>query len=169
MFAAALFGGAVSGAAVGSMTKGVVVVGSKIGQKITATAATGRMSAVLEGTKRIIMMPFLEGAETGAINLGRQSFKRLKVDWEHIFSGHKAGGSRVMAGSPKTLFPDYMSENAIKRAVRMAYTKGKRVGTQFSPDGGEIIIIQGRAGALKIRIYFNRTLNLITIAFPIFD
>jgi len=151
----------------GGITTGAVVSGGatlagSLGSKFRVAANSGRISAFFKVLGERMMTPFLPGCQTGAICL--PSFKKLTVEWEHIFSGHVVGGSRVAEGSSKTLFPSHMSERAIKRAVELAFGTGKKVGRQL-----DTLIIEGRAAGLNIRIYYNSATRTIETAFPIFD
>ncbi|WP_141731386.1 EndoU domain-containing protein [Oligoflexus tunisiensis] len=148
------------------LTGGVVSGGGAVALKDGAKAvyrSVGSFSRVLKLTKQLIMKPMLPGGQTGAINISLPSFKKVKVEWGHIFSGHMAGGSRIAEGTAKTLFPDYMSQKAVQKAVEEAFRNAKRVGTQ-----GDRLILVGKGGGLSIKLYYNSVEKVVETAFPIF-
>ncbi|MCC5918798.1 MAG: hypothetical protein JJU02_15870, partial [Cryomorphaceae bacterium] len=52
------------------------------------------------------------------------SHKKIKIDKEHILSGHKTGGSRVSMN--KDLFPSYMTEKQVIGDIKFAYRSVKK-------------------------------------------
>ena len=94
-----------------------------------------------------------------SINL--PAWRTIKIDIDHIASGHMSGGSRV--SSLKTLFPSHMTKGQIEKVVREAYRHGEKISAQ-----GEKVLVRGEAGGLKIEMWVNRTTKTIETAYPIF-
>ena len=93
-----------------------------------------------------------------AVNL--PAWKNVGIDTEHIMAGHTASGA-MSAG--RTLFPDYMSQRGIERAVRGAYQYGKRIETQ-----GDRVLVRGQAEGLTIDMWVNTVTEMIETAYPVF-
>jgi hypothetical protein len=99
---------------------------------------------------------------TKAVNL--PAWRKLAVDWDHIFSGHLPGGSRVSIG--KDLFHN-MSETEVKAAVKNAYNTGKRMETQIDPSGTVRVRVRGYGGGYTIDMWVNLTDRVIDTAHPV--
>jgi hypothetical protein len=82
---------------------------------------------------------------------------------QHIASSHVAGGSRIGAGSAKTLFPSGMSEGQIERTIREAYKYGEKIETQ-----GNRVLVRGQSGGLTIDMWVNKSSRTIETAYPKF-
>jgi RHS repeat-associated protein len=87
------------------------------------------------------------------------AYKDVKIDMDHIKSGHTEGGNRV---SPrKDLFPKSMSDKAIESAIREAYKNGSKLATQ-----GERVLVEGKSGSLTIQMWVNKATQTIETAWP---
>jgi Pretoxin HINT domain/Bacterial EndoU nuclease len=84
------------------------------------------------------------------------SWKKIKIDIDHIASGHMKGGSRVSPS--KDLFPENMTKSQVEKTVREAYRNGQRVETQ-----GDRVRVQGN----NIEMWVNTRTNTIETAYPI--
>lgn len=93
-----------------------------------------------------------------SINL--PSWKKIKIDIEHIASGHMKGGSRV--SDIKDLFPEYMTKKQIENNVRQAYRYGKRLKTQ-----GSRAKIVGEYGGITIEMWVDLDKKIIESAWPL--
>jgi hypothetical protein len=88
------------------------------------------------------------------------SWRRTRIDMDHIGSGHMIGGSRV---SPKKdLFPASWSIDQVENAIRQAYRGAKRIRTQ-----GDRVLVQGEACGRKIEMWVNTKEGVIETAYPI--
>ena len=97
-----------------------------------------------------------------AINL--PSWRRVGVDMEEVVSGHMAGGSRLGVNSTKDLFPEWMSQSAVKKEILDAYRYGSAVKTQ-----GDRIKIIGPSTSMagkQIVMWLNKSTKQIETAFP---
>jgi len=91
-------------------------------------------------------------------------WKRVKIDIDHIASGHIYGGSRV---SPrKDLFPEYMTKGDVEKAVRDAYRHGERVRTQ---DDRILVRGQDSVSRLTIEMWVNVKTRTLETAYPIWE
>ena len=81
---------------------------------------------------------------TKPVNL--PSYKKIKMDMNHILSGHGSGGSRLNPGNKKTVFPEGYTTSQIRRAVLNAYKGGKRIKTQ-----GDSVLVRGSSGSLRLK------------------
>lgn len=104
--------------------------------------------------------PNSRGAAPQRVNL--PSWRRIRIDMNHIASGHMPGGSRV-PGSRKSLFPAWMTRTQIERAVRQAYRNGSRVQSQ----GTERVIVRGDYDGMTIEIIVNVDTKMIETAYPV--
>jgi hypothetical protein len=94
--------------------------------------------------------------------VNRASWRKVKIDIEEITSGHTSGGSRVMPGSNKDLFPDQMSDEAILKAVQQAYRDSEIIRSKC-----EYLLLQGKSkSGLTIRMYYNKITKWIETAWP---
>jgi hypothetical protein len=94
-----------------------------------------------------------------------KSFKKLKVDWDHIFSGHMAGGSRT---SPiKSLFPKGWTKLDVEKAIKEGYKNAKRVYTQTDINGIVRVKLIGEFNGVKIEYWLNITENILESAYPV--
>jgi RHS repeat-associated protein len=76
---------------------------------------------------------------TSASNLGRvprpkpvnlPSWKKIKVDWDEVKSGHMVGGSRIAHGKKGDVFSESMTEGDVEKAMMEAYANAKKLDTQ---------------------------------------
>ena len=88
------------------------------------------------------------------------SWKKVRIDIDHISSGHLSGGWRI-PGSKKTLFPEYLSKDQIEKIVRHAYKNGKKVQSQL-----ERVVVEGEYQGIKVRIHLNTENKIIESAYP---
>lgn len=106
---------------------------------------------------------------TKPVNL--PAWEKLTVDIEHITSGHKAGGSRLVssekAGKGKNVFPEWMTDKQILSAVKEAYGNAKKIKTQ-NIDGETIVKLVGESQGMKIEMYVNLTQKKLTTIYPLF-
>jgi len=90
------------------------------------------------------------------------SWKKLEKNWDEVFSGHVQGGDRIASGKTGDVFPDNMSKNEIKNAVKEAYESSKVVKTQ-----GDRVKIQGTYDGNKtIEMWVNKTDKVLETAYP---
>ncbi len=89
--------------------------------------------------------------------------KKIKVDMEHICSGHQKGGARAAQSKQKSTFPPRYSEAEIKKSVVQAYKRGKPIGRQ-----GDRIIVRGASNdKLTIDMWVNTKTKTIETAYPL--
>jgi len=100
-------------------------------------------------------------SRTKPVNL--PAWRRVTIDMEEVTSGHMQGGSRLMPGSRKDLFPNHMNAQQVERAIRDAYRHAERVRTQ-----GERVLIRGTSPktGLRIEMWVNTQTNTIDTAYP---
>lgn len=79
--------------------------------------------------------------------LNLPAWGKVTVDLEHILSGHTATGSRAIQSGQKDLFPEWMTEAHIAKAIETAYMDSKRVGTLQDTK----VLLRGYADGLLIR------------------
>jgi hypothetical protein len=92
---------------------------------------------------------------------------KIIVDWTHIFERHMEGGPLAGVGG-RTYFPGVMNAKAVMSAVRAAYQSSTKIGIQWdSVAQEERVLLEGQGGGYIIRMWFNKTLNLIETAFPV--
>lgn len=89
------------------------------------------------------------------------SLKKLKMDMDHIASGHMPGGSRNPDGK-KTVFWGLTLEQ-VRRAIQEAYNNSSRIMTQ-----GERILLEGYSETYGkiIEIWVNVVEKIIETAYP---
>jgi|GEM_PF-2494613 len=98
-----------------------------------------------------------------SVNLPR--WRSIRISMTHVRSTHMPGGPQ--AGAGKTLFPAWMSEAQVARAIRQAYRGGKRIGTQ-SGSTATRVLVEGQAYRLTLQMWVNITTKTIETAFPKF-
>ena len=127
-------------------------------------------------------LPYFESAnqsqERGALIAGATGFltgrprlkpvslpawRTIRIDMQHVASGHIAGGARIGLGSAKSLFPANMSESQIERTIREAYKYGEKIDTQ-----GDRVLVRGQSGGLTIEMWVNKSSRTIETAYPKF-
>ncbi|MCH1625330.1 EndoU domain-containing protein [Fredinandcohnia sp. SECRCQ15] len=91
------------------------------------------------------------------------SYKKVKIDMEHIMSGHSRAGGRATQSGMKDLFPSNMNQKQIENAIRNAYRNGKRVKTQ-----GDRVKVHGKSGGMRIEMWVNTKTKVIETAYPMF-
>ena len=100
-------------------------------------------------------------------NRGRPKSANLpkvkEIKMEHILSGHKRGGTRLVPGNNKTLFPEWMSPKQIEKAIREAYKNGKRMETQ----GTQVRVRGISSDGTVIDIWIDTGTGIIEGAWPI--
>lgn len=89
------------------------------------------------------------------------AWKKVKVDMEHIKSGHTATGSRAVQSGQKDLFPKDWSEKKIEGSIRQAYRYGQKKLTQ-----GDRIFVEGTGGGRKIQMWVNKATKTVESAWP---
>ena len=116
-----------------------------------------RAQQTLSGVKKAINLP---------------AWEKLTVDIEHILSGHKAGGSRLVNsirdGKGKDVFPERMTDKQILSSIKEAYGNAKKIGTQDTQEGKIIELIGHSKDGMKIKMYINTTTKTLDTAFPQF-
>jgi hypothetical protein len=117
------------------------------------------MAAMLRGGGKRSGAP----GRTKPVNL--PSLKQLKIDMDHIRSGHMKGGHRLQPGANKDVFPETMSDKQVEAAVREAYQNGQRIKTQSDLNSTRVLV-EGTSGGLTIRIWVNLTDLKIETAWP---
>ena len=96
------------------------------------------------------------------------SFKKVKIDMEHILSGHSAGGNR--GGPNKDRFPKGLTAELIRKAIEQAYKNAEKAGEMKITwsDGVEMVrqLFKGKWDGGVIYFWFNYTTNTIETAWP---
>lgn len=92
------------------------------------------------------------------------SWKNIKIDMDHIVSGHTKGGDRERVSGKKSVFPENMPPEQIERLVREAYRYGKRIKTQEAEETR--VKVQGEADGILIEMYVNLDTKTIVTAYP---
>lgn len=87
------------------------------------------------------------------------SAKRIKINMDHIMSGHGFDGKR--GGPGKDRFPKWATAATIERIIREAYKYGERVKTQ-----GDRVFIRGPWGNRLIEMWVNTVEKTIESAWP---
>ena len=87
------------------------------------------------------------------------SAKGVRIDMDHIVSGHLAGGKR--ASPMKSLFPEGWTPKDVERAVRSAYKNAKTLSTQ-----GNRVLVSGICDRLRIEMWVNKLTRTIETAYP---
>ena len=87
------------------------------------------------------------------------SAKGVRIDMDHIVSGHLAGGKR--ASPMKSLFPEGWTPKDVERAVRSAYKNAKTLSTQ-----GNRVLVAGICDRLRIEMWVNKLTRTIETAYP---
>tara|TARA_R110000868_G_scaffold241497_3_gene497022 strand:- start:833575 stop:834096 length:522 start_codon:yes stop_codon:yes gene_type:complete len=151
--------------------------GLVIGDHLSTISGTALLEGVVYTTERVPVYNLsIPGSPTYYVgehgvwvhNSGpcKPSFRKLKVDWDHIFSRHTANGDVFKMSGIKSAFPKSWSERTIKHAVKDAYKNGERVQTQVLPSGQQMIRLRGRAFGKEIEIWYNQTLKTLNTAYP---
>lgn len=91
------------------------------------------------------------------------SAKKVKIEMEHIASGHMQGGSRANQSKIKTTFPVHMKEKDVERAIKQAYKRGKLIHRQENKVKIRGVSDDGQ----KIEIWVNVKTGTIDTAYPI--
>ncbi|MGI8554869.1 MAG: hypothetical protein ACR2LT_00715 [Pyrinomonadaceae bacterium] len=106
-----------------------------------------------------------------AINLPKWEKLTFKLDPDgsiHFLSGHKKDGNRltnsIRDGGRKTVFPEWMNDDQIIKAVKEAYNSSKKVETQLV-DGEKRIRLIGQSNDLKIEMWVNLTTETLESAY----
>jgi RHS repeat-associated protein len=129
--------------------------GNVVGAAIPFATGVGKFARHLDDVNRGVSL----ASDVGRHPAWLPSFKKVDVDWKHVFSGHMEGGARVTRD--KTLFPVNWSEKKVMSAVQEAYTKSTLVKTQ-----GDRVLLEGKSGDQVIRIWYNKKDKLIETAYP---
>ncbi|WP_198524665.1 RHS repeat-associated core domain-containing protein [Paenibacillus phocaensis] len=90
------------------------------------------------------------------------SYKSIKIDIDHIISGHTKGGARAKQSKLKDLFPDNMSKSQIEKAIQNAYSKSKKIQTQ-----GDRVLVRGESNGITIEMWVNTKTKTIETAYPV--
>jgi hypothetical protein len=88
------------------------------------------------------------------------SAKKIRINMDHITSGHMKGGSRLSPG--KSLFPEGWSHRQVERAIMNAYKTAKRTQTQESR-----LLVRGTSNGVTIDIWINVVTKTIETAYPV--
>jgi len=140
--AATIFGGVAGGSAIGGAAKGTIALGQTIGKSISIGAATGRLSALLEGTRRVVMLPLLAGSETGAININGSKWKfgafKSMTKWENQMA--KRGWTRQSIEEALTLGERFPAVNLVN--------KGNGAARFVHPVTGQSVVIDTVTGEI---------------------
>lgn len=88
------------------------------------------------------------------------AWKTIKIDIDHIVSGHTSGGSRAMQSQIKDVFPDNWTEKQIETAILEAYRFGSRVQTQGNR-------VRGYGNNRYIEMWVNLETKQIEMVYPI--
>lgn len=91
-------------------------------------------------------------------------WKKVKIDMEHVVSGHTKDGWRVMKGSKKDLFPDGMDAKQIEKAVRQAY---KNVSEKVATQGDRVLVRGATDDGMQIEMWINTATKSIETAYPV--
>ena len=83
---------------------------------------------------------------------------------DEVISGHMVGGSRLLPGHAKTLFPEGLTAAQVRRLIKDAYRTAKRIGTQ----GTDRVLVQGQAGGMTIEMWVNTATKTIETAYPVY-
>ncbi len=128
--------------------------------------ASGRIDGIGVNAATI-NIPAGPGSGKNIINLLRPksislpSLRKIKIDLDHIISGHTLGGSR--ASSIKTLFGQNLSPKQIERMIKTAYSNAKKIKTQ-----GNRVKLRGTASdGTSIEIWLNKVTKTIETAYPL--
>ena len=90
-------------------------------------------------------------------------WKKLDVDWEHIFNRHMHGGKDVQKGSKKDLFPDNWTKDQVCKAVRDAYEHCEKIETQ-----GTRVRVRGKTkDGKQIEMWVNTEDCKVETAYPL--
>jgi hypothetical protein len=90
------------------------------------------------------------------------SAKKVKVDMEHVKSGHMEGGSRLTQSGKKTVFPSNWTEKQVERAILNAYKNGQKLQSQ-----GERVLVRGKSNGVTIEMWVNKTTKIIETAYTV--
>ncbi len=89
--------------------------------------------------------------------------RKITVNMPHVKSGHMMGGSRLMPGSRKDVFPSRMTESQVERAIKQAYETCSRIETQ-----DHRIKVRGTSeDGLTIDMWVNTQTKQIETAWPV--
>jgi RHS repeat-associated protein len=96
------------------------------------------------------------------------SVSKVKIDMDHIMSGHGAGGNR--GGPNKDRFPWEMTSPMIEKVIREAYKAAEKIGPmQTSWENGKEMVRQFFQGIVDdqiVQFWYNYTTNTIETAWP---
>ena len=111
------------------------------------------------------------------------SAKKVNVNMEHVSSGHKEGGGRILQSqknakqyntqSRKTLFPKDMNDKQIEQSIKQAYKRADKGKVQVSVEKStgvvkESVKIRGVSDeGLKIEMWLDKKTNIIDTAYPV--
>lgn len=100
--------------------------------------------------------------------VNRPSSKRVKLQTEHILSGHSADGNR--GGPNKSRFPKWMTPAMIERAIREAYENAHKAGPMkyYLENGKDVVrqFFRGEWSGGIIEFWYNYTTQTIETAWP---
>jgi hypothetical protein len=129
---------------------GVLRVGSRLAVGVAAVAVGARASK--------------------AINL--PAWGKLTVDWGHIASNHLKGGAGAIQSGLKTLFPENLNVDQVKKLIEKAYSSARCVETQVTQNaktGREEIRkrLEGIADGVVVHMWLNVTDGVLETAYPV--
>ena len=90
------------------------------------------------------------------------SLKKMNIDMEHILGGHMEGSSKIIQGANKTLFPQNLNKDQIKKMIEEAYKNGKKMKTRAGN-----ILVEGNSQGEKIHMWVNPKTKTIETAYPV--
>ena len=120
-----------------------------------------RAKETLSGVKKAINLPAWE----------KLTFK-LESDGKtiHLINNHTVTGKgyqqSIAAAGRKDVFPEWMTDKQIFKAVKEAYESSKKVGTQVTRDGTIVELVGHSKDGMTIRMYVNTTVKQLDTAFP---
>lgn len=121
-------------------------------------------------TLRPDVVPVLDSTEnlyTAGKRQNLPSYKKTKINVDHIMSGHSSGGNR---GPNKDRFPAWMTAPMIEKAITEAYKVAEKIGPlQYSwSNGVENVkqLLQGYWNGMRIQMWYNYTQKVIETAWP---
>jgi hypothetical protein len=126
-------------------------------------AMESRALQMLDGVKKAISLPKFE----------KLSFM-LEDDGKtiHFINNHTVKGKgykqSIAAGGRKDVYPEWMSDKQIFKAVKEAYENSKKVGkTQIRDDGDKVIVLLGKSkDGMSVKMFVNITQKMLETAFP---
>ena len=144
---------------VGEILYAIGIGGTFLLASILLTGSTAE--TYQSGTSSTDSLQSTSGVQISKKPVNLPSWKKLKVNMDHISSGHMPGGSRNPDGR-RTVFWGLTAEE-VYRAIREAYNNSSKLLTQ-----GERILVEGYSDICgkTIEIWINVVNNTIETAYP---